>query len=88
MAYRQTRERTKIKTGEDKSGVVSSLFIYPVRPAMRGESGDDAYQDSFRNGKIHFAIISNGVNPLRSILLYIKFIFPKGEDVNCKIRGL
>ena len=53
---------------------------------MRDESGDDAYQDSFRNGKIHFAIISNGVNPLRSILLYIKFIFPKGEDVNCKIR--
>jgi hypothetical protein len=43
MAYRQTRERTKIKTGEDKSGVVSSLFIYPVRPAMRDESGDDAY---------------------------------------------
>jgi hypothetical protein len=30
MAYRQTRERAKIKTGEDKSGMVSSLLAHPV----------------------------------------------------------
>jgi hypothetical protein len=30
MAYRQTRERAKIKTGENKSGMVSSLLTPPA----------------------------------------------------------
>jgi len=46
MAYSQTGDRAKIKTGEAKSRMVSSLFIYPVRPAMRDERGDDAYSES------------------------------------------
>jgi hypothetical protein len=34
MAYRQMRERVKIKKGEDKSGMVSSLFVHPVRKPL------------------------------------------------------
>jgi len=45
MAYRQMRERAKIKKGEDKSGTVSSLFIHPVSPALRDKSRDDAYSE-------------------------------------------
>jgi hypothetical protein len=53
MAYRQMRERVRIKKGEDKSGMVSS---------------------GFTNFERNFA--------------YIKFIFRKEVDVNCKIREL
>jgi hypothetical protein len=52
MAYRQTRERVRIKKGEDKSGMVSF---------------------GFTNLERDFA--------------YIKFIFPKEVDVNCKITS-
>jgi hypothetical protein len=30
MAYRQMRERVKIKKGEGKSGMVSFLFVHPL----------------------------------------------------------
>jgi hypothetical protein len=43
MAYRQTRERVKIKTEEDKSGMVSSLFIHPVSLAVRDKDRDHTY---------------------------------------------
>jgi len=35
MAYRQMRERARIKKGEDKSGMVSFLFIHLVYSALR-----------------------------------------------------
>jgi hypothetical protein len=42
MAYRQMRERVKIKKGEDKSGMVSSLFIKNASEKPRPVDGDES----------------------------------------------
>jgi hypothetical protein len=46
MANKQMREKAKIKKGEDKSGMVSFVFIHPVSPAVREKSRDDVYSKS------------------------------------------
>jgi hypothetical protein len=91
MAYRQMRERVKIKKGEDKSGMVSSLFIHPVNPTLRDKSREDA--DSERKCLSEMAsfqapLFLTGFILSKGILLQLKFIFLKEEDVNCKITRL
>ena len=78
------KKRSKIKKGEDKSGMVSSLIVYPVRKtSYKLWINCIENENAFQKGHLQNPAFFIRVNPFEAISCALKkFIFLKRVSVN------